>query len=85
MSGKPETTLPPKPRHGSPCNGCGVCCATQLCPAATMGGLTELPCEALRWKDGRTWCGLVLMERSAGMKPLISKALGIGTGCSMED
>lgn len=86
--------LPPKPRYGAPCNGCGACCSVSHCEAAriALGHDAPLPCPLLRYRDGRTWCGLVLAERRldefihvAGMHRTIESALGIGEGCGMED
>lgn len=83
---EPVTDLP-KPRLGQPCNGCGLCCASSLCPAGKIafGWRTKAPCPALRFKDRRTYCGLVLIEREMGAEPLIAEALGIGEGCTMDD
>lgn len=79
--------LPNKPAYGKPCNGCGMCCATEICPAGRMifPADTPTPCPALRWDGEKTRCGLVLTEERFGMEPLLRKALGIGEGCSMED
>lgn len=73
---------PEKPEKGQPCNGCGFCCAAELCYAAELAlGDVPPPCPLMSFRDGRFWCHLVETERAAGMEPLISKALGIGTGC----
>ena len=74
-------TPPEKPKRGEPCNGCGFCCAIELCQVAEMAGLTETPCKFMMFLDGRFWCGLVVAEEIAGMKPLIAEALGIDKGC----
>lgn len=52
---------PPKPPHGSPCNGCGQCCEAELCPlAAALYRRWEGPCPALTpVADGPKVCGLV--------------------------
>lgn len=80
--------LPPKPKWGTTCNGCGLCCARELCVAAEMafpGG--SAPCPALKIRgDGKsTYCQLVAIEIVAGMEPMLQKSLGIGKGCSMQD
>ena len=81
--------LPPKPKYGAPCNGCGLCCAAQLCEIGKMafGEDGPLPCPALKMSlDGsRTVCAFVMTEEAAGMPPMIRESLGIGLGCSMED
>ncbi|WP_211238741.1 hypothetical protein [Roseivivax isoporae] len=48
-----------KPPHGSPCNGCGGCCADQRCP---LGRLVFGPggrCPALEMRFPAFTCGLV--------------------------
>lgn len=53
---------PPKPPAGTPCNGCGVCCAAETCPPARLLFLRAAgPCPALTW-DGSARhyrCGLL--------------------------
>jgi hypothetical protein len=53
---------PPKPEHGQPCNGCGICCIAERCPVALLvlpGGRGS--CAALEWDGpaGRYFCGMV--------------------------
>lgn len=52
---------PAKPRTGSPCNGCGVCCAAEPCPVARLF-LFQFAgrCRALVWNDAssRYRCGM---------------------------
>ena len=53
---------PIKPRAGAPCNGCGVCCASEPCPVGVLvTGRTGGRCAALEFSDdaGRYLCGLV--------------------------
>lgn len=87
----PET----KPKFGEPCNGCGLCCKTELCDVAEyfFAGASA-PCPALEFEDGRTWCGLVRHpSRHLSMNfngdevliPMILKTLPIGQGCGMPD
>lgn len=81
-------SLPAKPLFGEACNGCGICCALQLCPAGEiMFPGAQAPCPALKLTpDGsRTYCELVAMEAASGRPRLLAIALGIGHGCSMED
>ena len=90
---------PAKPLIGQPCNGCGVCCALETCPAARLRFLQKAgPCPALEWSDaaGRYLCGLLLdpgkylpiLPKKA--EPLASAALsrwiaaGKGCDCSAE-
>lgn len=78
--------LPPKPKYTAPCNHCGRCCTEALCPAAELAFPGETaPCRAMTLADGKILCGLVEMERLAWMDGMVSRALGIGCGCSMPD
>ena len=89
-----ETALR-KPRLGSPCNGCGLCCAAQICGIGEQyfpGALA--PCPALTLTDGRFQCGLVLhpsklfalrFDADEILTPMFAKAIGSGQGCGMED
>jgi hypothetical protein len=43
---------PALPAPGAPCNGCGVCCASEPCPLGMLvSGRRQGRCRALRW-DG---------------------------------
>jgi len=62
---------PPKPPVGAPCNGCGVCCLAEPCPAGMLISRKRLgACDALVWSaasdtaPARYQCGLML--RAAG-------------------
>lgn len=82
------TELPPKPKHGSPCNGCGLCCALEVCNAGEIAyQTTTAPCPGLKIApDGkRTYCELVVTEITHKMPPILQNLLGIGHGCSMSD
>ncbi len=81
-------TLPDKPRFRSPCNGCGKCCALEICEVGAMAFPgASAPCPALKLTPDhtRTYCELVAIEIHANMEPLIQRGLGIGDGCTMED
>jgi len=58
-----DARAPAKPATGTPCNGCGACCAIRTCPLARLR-FRQLrgPCPALRWdEDGMLYrCGLLL-------------------------
>ena len=85
---------PEKPEFGSPCNGCGFCCAAEPCGIAQeFLGAMDGPCPAMQFDEGRFWCGLVRTPgRYLGTKPefdaLISRtvvqALGVGRGCDSD-
>jgi hypothetical protein len=83
-----QVNLPPKPRFGTACNGCGICCKLSLCELAQIAfpGAQE-PCPALKIApDGRsTYCELAATEAANRMPPLIQTILGVGYGCSMTD
>lgn len=52
---------PEKPASGDACNGCGVCCAAETCPAGRLLFRTRGACPALAWSaaERRYLCGLV--------------------------
>jgi hypothetical protein len=80
--------LPPKPKRGSPCNGCGLCCAIELCLAGEIafpGAIAPCPALKLTGDGRRTYCQLVAFEIAAELPPVIQEGLGIGLGCSMPD
>lgn len=55
-----ESVALDKPRHGEPCNGCGVCCIAQVCDLGLELG-DEINCKALIQNPDRTFsCGLVV-------------------------
>ena len=90
---------PAKPAPGAACNGCGVCCALETCPAARLIFLQRAgPCPALTWSAGerRYHCGLLtapgdhLRWLPGPAQPLARRlfrrwiAAGIGCDCSVE-
>ena len=78
---------PEKPRFGQPCNGCGLCCAAEVCKIglSVLGEDAKAPCELMLFDEGRFWCKLVLVENLAGMEPVIAEALAAGKGCDSSD
>lgn len=83
-----QVRLPPKPKRGTACNGCGLCCAVELCVAGEMAFPgASAPCPALKIRgDGKsTYCQLVAIEIVAGMTPMLQELLEIGKGCAMLD
>lgn len=93
--------LPPKidvkPPRGSPCNGCGWCCAMEPCGLARefIGEHVKAPCPALERRDGRFVCGLILRPSHYLRLPndwadehlggVFADALGVGKGCDADD
>ena len=67
---------PSKPDLGSPCNGCGVCCAAEPCPVAYLF-LFQFKgrCRALLWQneERRYVCGMVVIPDQ--YVPLLPKRL----------
>lgn len=83
-----SVTLPTKPAFGAPCNGCGLCCALELCPIAEIAFPgASAPCPALRLADdgSRFYCELVAIEIVHGLEPMLQHEIGIGKGCSMKE
>jgi len=85
---------PAKPAYGAPCNGCGVCCASEPCPLGMLLSTARKgACKALRWDDARSRyvCGVVsaphtvLPGRLRGFAPLLGKLarrwISAGSGC----
>jgi len=79
-----HTAAPAKPAPGAPCNGCGVCCALETCPAARLRFLRAAgPCPALEWSAGerRYHCGLLVQPRLRWLRPLLRRWIAAGQGC----
>lgn len=62
-----------------PCVGCGYCCKKAPCflSQRTFGDQKAGECPALRYHDGRYWCGLV-----EDGDETVKRELAIGAGCS---
>jgi hypothetical protein len=86
---------PKKPHEGAVCNGCGLCCAVQLCPLAIeFIPDAAAPCPAMEFAEGRFWCGLArrpsryLDTPASGdrlIRGMVFTALSIGEGCDASD
>jgi len=78
----PRLLLEKKPKHGSPCNQCGLCCVAVLCPLGSIVfGKTNGPCPALQWEDnGDSRCGLV-HENPGPIGEAAAHLIGAGQGC----
>lgn len=77
---------PPKPAVGDPCNGCGLCCATEPCPIGAVLSLRRSGrCDALEWDDAgaRYRCGLLVRAGRAGRasERLVARWIAAGTAC----
>lgn len=54
-------SAPPKPALGTACNGCGICCAAETCPAGRLVFRRRHgPCPALAWAGERYRCELIM-------------------------
>lgn len=74
---------PPQPQPGQACNGCGVCCLAEPCPAGMVVSRRRTgACAALRWEEGarRYVCGL-LMGRRPWVARLMRRWIAAGQGC----
>ena len=87
-------SAPAKPAEGQPCNGCGVCCALETCPAARLRFLQKAgPCPALEWSvvETRYHCGLLTRPThhlgwlpssgEAVARRLLTRWIAAGKGC----
>lgn len=97
IDGTAGARLPIKPAHGSPCNGCGLCCAMEPCAVAREfipNHPEEGPCLALEWEASRFSCGMIRRPSHYMQLPndwadsvlggMIADALGAGQGCDAE-
>lgn len=82
-----KDALDHKPKHGQPCNGCGLCCMASLCPLGQhVFERPELPgpCPALEFKNGKSECGIVSLMTKIGHQDMADAAMlviGADTGC----
>lgn len=96
IDGSEGQRLPLKPAFGSPCNGCGYCCATEPCAIAREhipDHPEEGPCLALD-RDGEQFvCGMIRRSGhymrlpdwgDAHLGSLFAEALGAGKGCDAD-
>ncbi len=84
---------PAKPKYGSPCNSCGQCCQSSLCPLGQhVLGPVDAPCPALRAQGEGFGCGLVAAPRlydpvrtaiygARRMREAAAFLIGAGRGC----
>jgi hypothetical protein len=85
---------PAKPAEGAPCNGCGVCCASEPCPAGVLvSRRRQGRCAALTWNEAGALyrCGLIVQPRQflpRGLRwaaPLAARwarrSISAGQGC----
>ena len=88
---------PPKPAHGAPCNGCGLCCLVEPCPLGMLVSRKRAgACEALRWseQESRYRCGMVsdaadvMGPRWGWAAPIVQRLarrwISAGSGCDAQ-
>jgi hypothetical protein len=80
-----------KPKHGAPCNNCGLCCYTKLCDIGrALFGDRPGPCPALAWdNNNNSQCNVIAHpeqytkadpEKARAAAKLLTYA---GHGCTM--
>lgn len=78
-----------KPRRGEPCNGCGVCCAAEVCSVGQVlfGKQCQAPCPGMQFREGRVRCHAVELADAIGPEhgAYIRLRMGIGMGCDSDD
>ena len=79
---------PEKPAFGLPCNGCGFCCAREVCKLGedVFGDDVQAPCPGLRFDGAKFRCNVVEVSDRIGGEgaSLLRSVLGIGVGCDAE-
>jgi len=76
-----------KPKFTEPCNGCGFCCASSVCEVGLkLHGNTQAPCQLMRWREGRFFCGAIDIADEMGVIEgfALRVKLAIGFGCDSE-
>jgi hypothetical protein len=80
---------PEMPGYMQPCNGCGYCCAAEVCEVgkALHGEEQSAPCPSMRFRAGRFWCDAVALadEISPEHGFFLRLKMGIGVGCDCDD
>jgi hypothetical protein len=79
----PRGMVERKPRHGSPCNGCGVCCVASRCQVGRSLFGEGGRCPALVQTGEHTYgCGVVLeMEDQPELRDAALLLIRAGEGC----
>lgn len=80
---------PAKPAWGESCNGCGLCCLAEPCPAGMLlTGRLHGACRLLRWSEtqGLYRCGLLETARrpsrlAAWLQRYARRWIAAGQGC----
>lgn len=85
---------PEKPALAAPCNGCGVCCASEPCPLGmVISRKRQGACKALHWQAdaSRYRCGLIVKPQqhlppglrwlAPLLRRLAMRSISAGSGC----
>jgi hypothetical protein len=66
-----------KPKYGKPCNHCGWCCLTEVCPSGVEygNGSEDIPCQFIATSGDRHYCELLIT------KQIKANQIAAGTGC----
>ncbi len=83
---------PAKPAVGTPCNGCGACCAVAPCPVGMLVSMKRRGrCVMLRWdaEPSRYRCGMLATPDARGMfarwrSRVAARWIAAGIGCDAE-
>ena len=82
---------PPKPPLGGRCNGCGVCCLAEPCPAGRLLTLRRRgACRLVGWDEAaqRYVCGLLTTAertgRPAWWRRAVARWIAAGHGCDAD-
>ncbi|MES3014314.1 MAG: hypothetical protein V4750_11385 [Pseudomonadota bacterium] len=87
-----HATAPAKPPLGGVCNGCGVCCLAEPCPAGRLLTLQRRgACRLLRWDDAARHyrCGLLAAAPVRGrwstwLQRGLHRWIAAGVGCDSD-
>lgn len=84
-----EQKAPMKPRFGETCNGCGYCCAAEVCEVGHVlfGKDCPAPCPGMQFRDGRFLCHAVELADGIGAEygAYLRLRMGVGRGCDSDD
>jgi hypothetical protein len=89
-----QAAAPPKPAAGAPCNGCGVCCATEPCPLGMwLSRRRQGRCVALQWagESAVYRCGALVEPTrwlpwlpAAWARALVRRWIAAASGCDAD-
>ena len=78
----PREMVARKPKHGSPCNGCGVCCVASRCQVGRVLFGEGGRCPALVQTGEVTYgCGVVQEIEDAELRDAALLLIRAGEGC----